>query len=274
MHTIYSDEIHYKGRISIYLTGPRLWQKIFLVELEEKASQTTRKVHEISYRLRSCYPNSCTVSRACSRLGTSIEVNAHIDELRSLLVRYQRQRSLVIWHDHATVLNSGFIMVTVHILYDDAVVLTNEEYHQEHHRNVDIQSQIEQPEIYMLALGSPSIEDQAALLPERVACLHDLSETITASNGVAVTDRLQFFIGDKPAAQFERGTQIGGTYKCGGCGCRDVMMDDQAHALRCTLRSFGDLQALAVSRFFGKQPNVLKPFDQLLVAQLKQELLA
>ena len=179
---------------------------------------------------------------ACSRLGTSIEVNAHVDELRSLLVRYQRQRSLVIWHIHATVLNSGFIMVTVHILYDDAVFWTNEEYHQEHHQNVDIQSQIEQPEIYMLALGSPSIEDQAALLPERVACLHDLSETITASNGVAVTDHLHFFIGDKPAAQFERGTQIGGTYKYGGCGCKDVIRH--------------------------------MPFDQLLVAQLKQELLA
>ena len=52
------------------------------------------------------------------------------------------------------------------------------------------------------------------------------------------------------------------------------MMDDQAHALRCTLRSFEDLQGIAVAGTFGKQPNVLKQFDQLLVAQLNQELLA
>ena len=196
------------------------------------------------------------------------------DQLRHLLVKQQRQRSLVIWHDHATVLNSGFIMVTVHILYDHAVFLTNKEYQQKYNQNIDVQSEIEQPEIHMLALGSSSIEDQAALIPERIACLHDLNTTITATNGVTVTDRLHFFTGDKPAAQFERGTQIGGAYKCGGCGCKDAMMDDQAHALRCTLRSFEDLQDIAVAGTFGKQPNVLKPFDQLLVAQLKQELLA
>ena len=169
-------------------------------------------------------------------------------------------------------------MVTVHILYDHAVFLTNVEYQQKYNQNIDVQSEIEQPEIHMLALGSPSIEHQAALLPEpeRVACLHDLNTPIMASNGVAVTDRLHFFTGDKPAAQFERGTQIGGAYKCGGCGCKDTMMDDQAYALRCTLRvrGFGDLQDIAISGTFGKQPNVLKPFDQLLVAQLKQELLA
>ena len=51
-------------------------------------------------------------------------------------------------------------------------------------------------------------------------------------------------------------------------------MDDQAHTLRCNLRSFRDPQDIAVSHTFSKQLNILKPFDQLLVAQLKQELLA
>lgn len=64
----------------------------------------------------------------------------------------------------------------------------------------------------MLALGSSSIKDQAALLPNRVACLHDLNTPIMASNGVEVTDRLHFFTGDKPASLFERCTQIGGAY--------------------------------------------------------------
>ena len=84
-------------------------------------------------------------------------------------------------------------MVTVHILYDHAVFLSNEEYQQKYHQNIDIQSEIEQPEVHMLALGSSSIEDQAALLPERVACLHDQNTPIVASNGVEVTDRLHFF---------------------------------------------------------------------------------
>ena len=53
-----------------------------------------------------------------------------------------------------------------------------------------------------------------------------------------------------------------------------TMMDDQAHTLRCTLRSYADCQSIAVSGIFGKQPNILKPFDQLQVAKLQQELLA
>ena len=249
-------------------------RKFSLLSLRKKLLKTHEKYMRLPTDSDLATLTHTQLVEACRRFDTSTEADVQSDELCHLLARCQRQRSLVIWHDHATVLNSGFIMVTVHILYDDAVFFTNEEYQQKHNQNIDIQSEVEQPEIHMLALSSPSIEDQAALLPERVACLHDLSETITASNGVELIDRLHFFTGDKPAAQFERGTQIGGTYKCGGCGCKDVMMDDQAHSLRCTLRSFEDLQDLAVSGIFGKQPNVLKPFDQLLVAQLKQELLA
>ena len=47
-------------------------------------------------------------------------------------------------------------MVTVHILYDNAMFLTNEEYQQKYHQNLDIQSKIEQPEIRMLPIGSSS----------------------------------------------------------------------------------------------------------------------
>lgn len=79
------------------------------------------------------------------------------------------------------------MMVTVHILYDHAVFFTNEEYQQKNHQNIEVQSEIEQPEIHMLALGSSSIEDQAALLPERVACLHDLNTTVMASNDIPIT---------------------------------------------------------------------------------------
>ena len=33
----------------------------------------------------------------------------------------QRCRSLVFWHDHSTILKSGYLLVTVHVLYDPAV---------------------------------------------------------------------------------------------------------------------------------------------------------
>lgn len=196
-------------------------RKFPMLHLREKLLKAHEKYMRLSTDSDLANLTQTQVVEACKRFSIPTEEDMQTDSLRHLLAKYQRQRSLVIWHDHATVLNSGFIMVTVHILYDDAVFLTNDEYHQMFDQHCDIQSIVEQPEIHMLALGSSSIGDQAALIPERAACLHELSDTIVASNGVAVTDRLHFFTGDKPAAQFERGTQIGGTYKCGGCGCKD-----------------------------------------------------
>ena len=74
------------------------------------------------------------------------------------------------------------------------------------------------------------------------------------------------FVGDHPAQSFERGSQVGGHYKCGGCNCR---IDEIAHAFTCTWRS---LQSLVLKGKFGKEPGVLKPFSGLTRDQLSEEL--
>ena len=95
----------------------------------------------------------------------------------------QCQRHLAMWHDHATVLNKGLIMVTVHVLYDIAVFLSNKEYTVLTGKSVNVQAEVEQPMVYMLTLGSSSVEDQAALIAERVDCLTEMSQTIPTSTG-------------------------------------------------------------------------------------------
>ena len=55
-----------------------------------------------------------------------------------------------------------------------------------------------------------------------------------------------FFSADKPAAQFERGTQRGGNYPCGSCGVHADSMDDFAHCSDLTWRSTQELQTVAV----------------------------
>ena len=50
------------------------------------------------------------------------------EELRELLRQGQKSRSLCMWHDHATILKMGFVMVTVHIMYDPVVLYTQDEY--------------------------------------------------------------------------------------------------------------------------------------------------
>ena len=151
-----------------------------------------------------------------------------IDELREMLCCLQRTRLLVFWHDHATILGHGYIMVTVHTVYDPAVYLTGDL------RTTSIRTIVEQPHLYLIALNSSSVEDQAAIIPDRVSCLPDLNDPVVTESGIAVHDVIRFFIGDHPAQQFERGTQVGGHYKCGGCGCKSNMM--QIKHIPCTAR--------------------------------------
>ena len=196
-----------------------------------------------------------------------------VDKLRDRFKELQRTRTLALWHDHATLLGLGIVMVTVHVVYDQAVFYTQSECDRQ---SINLQSTIESPSIHMICVSSSSLEDQAAFLQDRINCLinclHSLSESIQASNGVLVTDMLRFFVGDHPAKQYERGTQQGGKYKCGGCGVHEVMMDDLAHTLQHSWRSLYDIQHIAIAGKLGRQQGELKPFELLRAQQIREEL--
>lgn len=49
-----------------------------------------------------------------------------VEEMRKT-IKFQRTRNLVLWHDHATLLNLGCI-ITVHVAYDPAMFFTEDEY--------------------------------------------------------------------------------------------------------------------------------------------------
>ena len=178
--------------------------------------------------------------------------------MRNAIKIFQRMRNLILWHDHSTILNLGCIMMTIHVAYDPAVFLTQAEFENKSHSNSQVQSLIEMPVLYLIPGGSSSVEDQAALIPDRTDCLQSLSEPISTASGLEIHDKMRFFIGDHPAQQFERGTQLGGTYKCGSCGTKDVMMDDLAHTLQHPLRNVKDLQEVAIKGVFGKRTGQLK----------------
>ena len=166
------------------------------------------------------------------------------------------------------------MLVMMKIIYDSAVFKTQHELDSEEtHMHIDnIQSLIEQPQLHMLVVCSSSVDDQAALIGERKLCIQDLSVTLYDSKRMPITDELLFFYGDKAAQQVERGTQQGGTYKCGSCGCEAHMMDDLAYSLRCKWRSLADLQTIALAGKYGKQAGVVCPFQVLNTQQLQEEL--
>ena len=104
------------------------------------------------------------------------------------------------------------------------------------------------------------LEIRAEMVVQHQQYMHLYSDDqITAMPaGIAMNDELHFFKGDTPAQQFERGTQEGGVYKCGGCGCHALMMEDIAHALECKWHSLINLQELVLAGKHGNQPGALQ----------------
>ena len=95
------------------------------------------------------------------------------------------------WHDHATIPSSWSLSIS---WYDPVVFYTDEEYQQLNPgADVNIQAEVEQPEIHLLALGSSSVEDQAALIGDRLSCILELSEPVKTETGIEIKDTLRFF---------------------------------------------------------------------------------
>ena len=205
-----------------------------------------------------------TIVNLFKEVGIKADANDSDDQLRKKIKLATRTRHLLFWHDHSTILSRGYIVVTVSVVYDHALFLPN----------ACQQSTIEEPEIHMIALSSSSMEDQVAFVPDRYDCLSELNEVVYSSNHVPVVDVARFFTGDHPAQSFERGTQQGGNYKCGGCGVQTHMIDDFAHAVQLPMRSLETIQKIATNGAFGKEQGKLKPLNNLSVSHLRQELIA
>ena len=178
--------------------------------------------------------------------------DASLADLQDTTLSLQRMSMLAMWHDHSTILRTGYILFAVWVVYDPALFYTQTEWTQLHTGKCrNIQSLVEEPMIYMIAPSRSSPTDQLALIGDLIECLQELSQPMRASTGTEISDCLHFFCGDKPAQQFERGTKIGGIYKCGGCGCSDNMMMDLTHTFYHTWRSLNDIQTLIFAGKFG-----------------------
>ena len=158
-------------------------------------------------------------------------------------------------------------MITIHTIHDPAVYVAERKG-----VSPTTQTIIEQPEVYTFALNSSSVEDQASIIRDRVEYLHSLSEPILARDGIEVNDTLRFFTGDHPAKQFERETQVGGVYKCGGCGCRSDLISCTGLQNETT----EELQCITLKGVLGRVPCIIKPLyvRDLFIAEIQQELRA
>ena len=94
------------------------------------------------------------------------------DAAYAKLEPYQCIRNLAMWHDHSTILHTGYILFAVWVVYDPLVFLTDDEYATITGQLIsNVQEVIEEPVIYMIYPKSSSPDQQLALVPDRVECL-------------------------------------------------------------------------------------------------------
>ncbi len=128
------------------------------------------------------------------QLLASKRVTAPIDstdnQLNKLIKRIERTRTIACWHDHSTILGKGYVLVTTKVVYDPAVFKDLQD--------VNTQAFIEEPEIHIIAMSSSSIEDQAALIEDRLDCIRETKLPLETKTNITIKDILTFFMGDKP----------------------------------------------------------------------------
>ena len=95
---------------------------------------------------------------------------------------------------HSSILNSGYMLYTVKVLYSKTIFFTDEEYYVKFGRRLNIQSVVEQPEIYIVAKCSDTIAQKLAYIDVRREDLKEM-ETPLVVNDVVLKDTMRFFQG-------------------------------------------------------------------------------
>ena len=128
----------------------------------------------------------------------------YLNELKEeRLKQMERTQHLKVGPDLSTVANHSHLVFMVSCLYDPALFYTNLEYQEKTAETVDIQQEVEFPELYLIARSSSSDLEQLCYVDTQVECLLELAEKITTSYVTPITDVMRFFHGDSPARQFE-----------------------------------------------------------------------
>ena len=139
--------------------------------------------------------------------------------------------------------------------------------------NIDEQSLVEKPHVYILGRCGSSEVEQLAYINTRKACLQSLSTTLTASNGVSISDIMRFFHGDGRQQEFEAGEQKGGNAGCASCSGDARKYKDLAVSLSRSHMSLTERQKKVLQGPAGqnKRNGGLRPFKDLRLEELKRE---
>ena len=252
---------------------PFLWKDINVHWLRSGKE----KLHELEKFMRINDVDNMSATEVENRLTMLNERKEGEDEteMRNRLKVMERTRHLLVWHDLSTVANHSHLVFMATCLHDQATFYTNSEYKAITGQEVNIQSLVEAPSLYIVARSTLCDEEQLCYIETRLDCLDELSDPTMTTTGVAVTDKMTFFHGDSPSRQYEAGQQKGGNFYCAVCGASAHRVYEVDYVFRCPHISLKDRQQLVLKGPYGKANSLAKsnkPFQGLTKSNLIREL--
>ena len=133
------------------------------------------------------------IMKRLKQLGESAKVSeaAELNDTKEYFKGIERTRHLMIWADNSTLLNHGYLLMTVNVLYDEAVFFTNKVMEEQGKRTIDVQSLVENPQVYILAQCGSSEAEPLAYINTRKICLEGLNNKITVFRRDIITFTLR-----------------------------------------------------------------------------------
>ena len=104
------------------------------------------------------------------------------------------KRNFMIWGDHSSILNSGYMLYTIKVIFSKSIFYTDQEFFAKSGRHMNIQSIVEQPEIYIVAKCADTIAEKLSYVDIRREDVLEKKAPLIIDD-VTLTDNLRFFQG-------------------------------------------------------------------------------
>lgn len=93
-------------------------------------------------------------------------------------------RSILVWTDHASILNVGHLLITTHVVYNPRIFYTDHEILEKTGKEIDIQEVVKSPEIYILGQTSESLAEKLTYSESRLDDVLRLKNTLTVDKQI------------------------------------------------------------------------------------------
>ena len=109
-------------------------------------------------------------------------------------------RNFIVWADHASVLNSGFLLYTTKVICSKDIFYTDDEMKSITGNTVDVEKLVEQPSIYIFAKTSDSIAEKLMYVEARMEDIGQLNIPLKTDDNVILQYTMRFYQGKEETA--------------------------------------------------------------------------